>query len=152
MRSDHGLNKQGFTLVELLIALMISALVLNSAFLFAFGALSAKKKTAAFSNNFQEAASSLGLMIKEIRASESISPSSTDTKLLLLCGPDLITFEFLSGKIKRSKNASGQYITTDDSLDKTVFFYPSPGTARIEISPGNTKFVITTEAHCRDTE
>ena len=151
MRSGQGLNKNGFTLVELLIALIISALIINSAFLFAFGMLAAQKRAAVFSRNFQEAAASLGLMTKEIRASNSISPSSTDTKLLLLSGPDLITYEFLSGKIKRSKNTSGQYITADGSLEKTVFYYPSPKIVRIEISPANTKRTMTAEVCCRNT-
>ncbi|MFA5105049.1 MAG: prepilin-type N-terminal cleavage/methylation domain-containing protein [Candidatus Margulisiibacteriota bacterium] len=150
MRSDHGLNKNGFTLAELLIALIISALVLNSAFLFAFGALGSQKKAAILLRNFQEASSSLGLITKDIRAASAISPSSTDTKLLLFSGADLITYEFVSGKIKRSKNMSGQYITADGSLYKTAFSYPLPDTARIEIRPKNTSLTITAEACCRN--
>ena len=151
MRSRQDLNKNGFTLVELLIALIISAMVLNSAFLFAFGALGTQKRALTFSSNFQEALSTLGLMTKEIRASNLISPSSTDKKLLLFSGPDLITYEFLSGKIKRSRNASGQYITADGSLEKAAFFYPSPKSVRIEICPANTTLTMTAETYCRNT-
>lgn len=143
-------GRQAFTLVELLITLTISALVLNCAFLLAFGTLSAQKRTAIISKNFQEAAASLKLITKETKAASAISPSSTDTKLVLVSGPDLITYEFLSGKIKRSKNSSGQYITTDGSLYEAVFAYPSHGTVRIEISPVHIKLAITTEAFCRN--
>lgn len=152
MRSGPSSIKKGFTLVELLLALMVSALVLNSAFLLAFGTLHTQKRTAVFSKNYQEAAALLGLMTKEIRAANAISPSSTGSKLVLVSGPDLITYEFLSQKIKRSKNLSGQYMTGDGTLKKTAFSYPAPGIVRIEACSADTNYVFTSEALCRNTE
>jgi prepilin-type N-terminal cleavage/methylation domain-containing protein len=147
---DRGSGRRAFTLVELLIAMLISALVLNSALLLAFRTMNSQKTAAELSKNFQEAAEVLGLMTKEIRAADAISPSSTGLKAVLISGPDLITYEFLSGKIKRSKNASGQYITTDGALDLARFGYPFPGTAYVEIKPAGISSVLTAEAFCRN--
>lgn len=141
--------RQGFTIIELLIAMLISALVLNSAFLFALSTAGAQKRAAVLSNTFQETAASLELMAQEIRASSAISPSSTDIKLVLISGPDLIAYEFQAGKIKRTKNASGQYITSDGSLDSLRFYYPPAGTVSIEIKPSVMRTAISAEAFCR---
>lgn len=150
MRSGPGSIKRGFTLIELLIAMLVSALVLNSAMLLAFGMMNSQKKTAGLSKNFQEASSIQGLILKEVRAADAISPSSTLHKAVLISGPDIITYEFLAGKIKRSKNASGQYITTEGALDKAEFKYPLPGTISVEIKPAGLSLVLTAEALCRN--
>lgn len=150
MRSGPGSIKNGFTLIELLIAMLVSGMVLNSAMLLAFGMMNSHKRAAGLSKNFQEASAAQGLILKEARAADAISPSSTLHKAILISGPDIITYEFLAGKIKRSKNASGQYITTEGALDEARFKYPLPGTMSVEIKPAGLSLVLTSEAFCRN--
>lgn len=149
MRSGLNSDKKGFTIIELLIAMMISSLIMADAFFFVLTIMRTRERSLSLSNNFQEIMSSFSLMEREIRAAETISPSSTDKKLLLLFGSDTITYEFLSGKLKRSKNSSGQYITTDGTIDKTVFSYVSGSNVLIEMTPGKTRIPVTLEVCCR---
>ncbi len=144
------MNKKGFTLVELIAAAMISSVILQATLVFALGAMRSGNMSAGLSKNIRESSATLGIITKEVRAANAISPSSTASKLILVSGSDLFIFEFTAGKIKRSKNASGQFITTDGALEYAEFLYPECGLVRLSIKPSGIGTPLTSEVFCRN--
>lgn len=145
MQSYQGLNKKAFTIIEALISFSISIFILSCIISFAFKMSKTEKINSILTSNYTESLQALTLIAKEIRQANSISSSSTQNKLILLVGTETICYEFLSGKIKRTKNSFGQFITNDSAIKSLKFSYPKNELVKIEIMPQNSTAVITNE-------
>ncbi len=150
MQYGLGINKKNFTIIELLIGICISGIILIPAFHILSSALLAVKTAARNSSNFQHAQSAMTTITSDIRGADCINPASTDKRLVISSGPDIILYELGSGKIKRSVNSYGQYITPDGAIKDMKFSYPFDRSVKTEIYPNASTDRFTGESTCKN--
>jgi len=150
MRCDRDINKKAFTIIELLIGICISGIILIPAFHILSSALLAIKIAARSSAGFQHAQWAMTTITSDIRAADCINPASTEKRLVISSGPDIILYEFTSGKIKRSVNSYGQYITPDGAIKELAFSYPFEGSVLTKIYQSNPTNCFTGESTCKN--
>ena len=150
MPSGQNINNRAFTLIELLVGICLAGMILALSFQMLSSVLSSGRTIAKSTKGFQATQSALNTITSDIKASNGISPASTEIKLVLVSGVDMITYEFIGKKIKRSVNSYGQYITDDNILKTFRFSYPFSGTALIESLPAGSALPFTSESVCRN--
>lgn len=150
MRYGQDTNRKSFTVMELLIWICISGILLIPSFHILSSVLSAVKTAGRNSSNFQHAQSAMTAIKNDIRTADGINPASTDKRLIISSGPDIILYEFASGKIKRSVNSYGQYITPDGTIKDLKFFYPFDKAVQTKICPNGSMDRFTGESTCKN--
>jgi len=150
MQYGQDINKKGFTVIEMLIGICISGIILIPAFHILSSALLAIKIAARNSSNFQHAQSAITMIANDIRAADCINPASTEKTLVISSGPDIILYDLASGKIKRSVNSYGQYITPDGVIKDLKFSYPFDRAVQTEICPNGSVDRFTGESTCKN--
>ena len=144
-----GMNSSGFTLIEMIVALSVSLCVFAQ-ILFIGHKINAecgrrcKQAWRAVSIN-----NALTVIQNETRNSLGILPASDGKRLVLDRGTYSLLFEFVSGKIKRAKNSSVQYLTDDGEMSSLAFTYPAPAIVCVT-AKGMSAEIFTAEAFCRN--
>ncbi len=144
------MNKKSFTLIEIIISMMIFSIILSSLIGFLLKTKKIHITNSAAINNFLESSLTADFLSREIKSCNLVSSSSTQNKLILIKGADIITYENIGNKIKRNKNTFGQYLTNDGVIDKVSFSYPKDNVVRIEILPVLSPAIITMECFLRN--
>jgi hypothetical protein len=144
-----GLRSAGFTLIEMTVACAVSLCV------FAQILFIGQKMSTECGSRCKQAGQAISMknaltvIRNETRNSNGISPVSDGKKLMLDRGTYTLMYELVSGKIKRSKNLSAQYLTDDGEISSLAFAYPEPAVVCVTVKGMNGE-MITEEAFCRN--
>ncbi|NQU17673.1 MAG: prepilin-type N-terminal cleavage/methylation domain-containing protein [Candidatus Saganbacteria bacterium] len=132
-------EKQGFTLIEILIATSLSVVIITAGFYL----LSSHTKLSSQINKKvaeqQISSNIIDIITKDIQNAQSVSSSSTTTKLILNYPAGIMAYEYKNGKVKR-KN---RYLTDAGDVSSLAFKYQGK---LVEIKLDN----YTTKALCRN--
>lgn len=142
--------KKGFTLIELIVAVTLSAIVLSSLFGFLFPFLKWHGTSSAKLGNLASVLSAIDTISREIRSSKGISPLSNKDRIILIFDSYTISFDLNAGKIRRIKGGSSQYLTPDSSADSLLFTYSDRGYASFLVAPTSINLSLSCEAFCRN--
>ena len=139
------MSKKGFTLVELIIAISLSALVMVmvsyslSVFLRTWDKISAEVEMNQISSLV------LSRISFEIRSSKGIAASSNATDLVLDTDSGPITYDQNKSKVRRKKNKYSAYLTAGENIGTLSFEYPKTGLVKINLGDG-----FSTKAYVRN--
>ena len=140
---------KGFTLIELLIALTISTLILGSLFQIFYVTLSSRTKIVDEVESLAQARVVLERIVREVRTSRGIDPSSTKMQLILNFNPDTVSYDFKNSMVRRRINSYSGHLTTKGAVQSLRFDYPSFQTVEIRLL-GRNNTVLTSRALVRD--
>ncbi|MBN2058208.1 MAG: prepilin-type N-terminal cleavage/methylation domain-containing protein [Candidatus Saganbacteria bacterium] len=121
---------RGFTLIEMIIAFTLLAMVMGGIFHAASVELAFWQRVALASTRQQAVDHCLGSIVRDIHSAGEIIFSATGDELILLAGPDRIEYSLNSGKLCRKKNGRAAYLTDVGQVGQFSVSYPS--TRRIE--------------------
>lgn len=127
------MNKKGFTLIEMLVALSLSIVFLGAAFFILNHTLKFANRQAIQSAKQQTELFVLNKLSRDIQASQSISPLSTKDRLILYIESDKIEYLAKNNKICRVKNGYSSYITDINEINVLEFYYPKPDLVKIKM-------------------
>lgn len=111
--------KKGFTLIEILIAAGLSAIIAAAGFYLLSNYTKVSELTNKSAARQQISGMVLDKLTEDTQNSQGISPSSTATRLILLYPKEALAWEYKEGKIKR-KN---QYLTDAGDVNSLSFKY-----------------------------
>lgn len=136
------MNKKGFTLVELMISLTISAMLIGGV-LYAFSAEFALwKRIVAGSEKQQIANMVLTRIISDSRNANEISPSSSSSALSLKVGTESIEYSLANNKVRRKKDGYSSYLTDTGDLGALSFSYPDAKQVEIKVEDFKAKVIL----------
>lgn len=125
--------KKGFTLIETLVALSLTAIFLGGAY-YALGIeLKFWQRLADRINSQQVYEAVAQRLLREIRGADQILPGSSQTELKLQFGSDQLTYSLVNGKVRRQKNSSVAYLTDDGEVGSLLFAYPAAKQVEVSI-------------------
>ena len=134
--------RRGFSLVELIVALSIFAM-LSASILYVFGTeLKIAKKIAAASQKRQLVNAVMARISQDIRAASAILPSSIPSKLLLSIEADSIEYSVVNQKVRRKKNGYSAYLTDKGELMSLSFVYPLNKLVEVNLDGAKTKYAL----------
>ncbi len=140
----------GFTLIELIVSLsLVSIITLPLAGLM-YSAVKHEKRIFQKQENLMNAVSSLDLICGEIKASKSISVSSSAARLVLLFDAYSVSYDLAADKVRRTKNTAVSYLNPDGTIGKLSFSYPGTNNVITTIGPKRSILILTLEASCRN--
>lgn len=140
------MNKQkGFTLVELLIALALTAVLMFALFSFVFSAIKTVNLISTQDKRDQAIRFVESRIFSDFAQSSGWLTGSTSSKLVL----STATYDFNSGKVRRQSGNDSYYLTTEGELNSLRFFYPSQKLVGIELA-GSRGRAFTVEAYARN--
>lgn len=142
---------KGFTLIELMIGVSLSLLITGTIVFSMVHMTALQKRIALSASSSGNALSALGSIGMDIKSASEISPYSDENRLILCQGPDIISYEFSSGKVKKTNNGYVQYISADGKIKSLRFSYSPSGIVSIFMCPEKTASIITSEAFPRNT-
>ena len=126
--------KKGFTLVEAIIALSLTALILT----IIFGALGAgvrswrlvvrKNTLAQIETNVAER------LTEDIRSASAILSGTTSKEVFLKVGSDTVSYCLVGGKVRRRAGSWSAYLTSEGEIDRLSFNCPGPGLVQIGLN------------------
>jgi type II secretory pathway pseudopilin PulG len=129
------LRKQGFTLVEAIIALSLTALILTVI----FGALGAGLKSwrlVVKKNSLAQIETNLAERLTlDIRSASSVLSGSTSQEVALKVGPETVSYRLVDRKVRRRSGSWSAYLTSEDEIGRLDFGYPGPGLVTVSL-PG----------------
>ena len=126
--------KKGFTLVELIIALTIFAL-LSGGIYYALGTeLDFWQRVVSQAEKQQINNAVMHRLVRDIRAAEEIMPSSDNFDLRLKHGAEIIEYTLVNQKVRRKKNLSASYLTDINEVTELFFAYPAPGLVEVYLN------------------
>lgn len=135
-------QRRGFTLIELIIALALTATML-AAITFAFGqSLRTWKKVARESEKAQIENIVLERICRDLRAASAIQTNSSSREIDLKVGGETINYAWQDLKIKKKRGSSVTYLTSERDTDPLSFFYPSAGVVGVRIGEYSTQAAL----------
>lgn len=145
-------RRSAFTLIELLIAMALSAAALSVLFVFVLTLLRSEDKLFLRLDSLEGARSSLFRMTLDVRDSKGISPGSSGERLVLSAGSGTVSYDLHSGKVRREVNGSSSYLTEEGRVCSLRFSYLNEKLIKIEIgyASGPVVRMLTTEACVRN--
>jgi len=141
--------RRAFTLIEVLIASSIAALIaLVVAFSFgsALRAFTAQERAI---DRVESARVSFIRIIYDVRRSSGILPDSNCSRLSLSLDGRTVSFDLANGKVRRRVDGSSSYLTEEGRISDLQFFYPLPNLAGIQLMTADGR-VFTSEAYVRN--
>jgi prepilin-type N-terminal cleavage/methylation domain-containing protein len=136
------MKKNGFTLVELIISMTISAMLMGG-MLYAFGVeFNLWKKIVNTSEKQQIANMVFTRIIRDARNANEISPSSSNSTLSLKVGAESIEYSLVNSKVRRKKDGYSSYLTAAGDLMALSFFYPAAKQVEIKVEDFKTKVIL----------
>ncbi len=139
----------GFTLIEMIVALAISLCIFAQMLFIGYRINSQCAVRCKQAGANMSISNALAIIQNETRNAKSILLASDSKNLMLDFGTYTLRFEFLSGKIKRIKNAAAQYLTGDGEMLSLTFAYPEPAVV-IVTAKGKNSEAFTVEAFSRN--
>lgn len=138
------MKRQGFTLVELIVALTLSVLVLTAGTFMLSNYLRTFKKLSAAVEKNQVKQFALNKLTSDIQFAESINKNSGPALLVLTLKDDILRYDFFSQKVRRRTNKSTAYLSGPGEISSLSFTYPRPGLVLITLDNAQTG------AYCRN--
>jgi len=127
------MKKQGFTLVELMIALSLSAVLLAGIF-FSFGqGIRNWRIIVKSASNLQIENLIAERITSDIRAASEISAGSSSEEVVLKNEIETIGYKLVDRKVRRKKGTSISYLTSEDEVRKLFFAYPAAGVVEVKL-------------------
>ena len=127
------MKRRGFTLVELIIALALTALLFGT-ITFAFGqALRAWKITADRAARHQVANISLERLARDIRSASSISAATSPGGIRLTVEGETIEYSWDNLKLKRKKGNYSAYLTNEGEIGNVSFSFPAQPLVQVKV-------------------
>ena len=127
------MRKSGVTLVELLVALTIFALLLSSLFYATTVELRLWQNSVDKSNLLQVRQYILSRINRDVRKALAIGPTANRANLTLITSSGQISYRLESGKIRRQENASTAYLSDEDEIQTFILSYPKPKQIVVQI-------------------
>lgn len=138
------MKRQGFTLIEMIVALTLSVLVLSAGtFMLSSYLRTYHKLNAALEKN-QVKQFTLNKIISDIQFAEGINKSSGPDLLILNLKDDTLRYDYFNQKVRRRASKSTAYLTEPGEISSLSFSYPKPGLVTISLDK------IITGAYCRN--
>ena len=116
--------RRGFTLVELLIALTLLAMLLGGSLCALGGGLRNWRKIGGRAATLQIENIVAERLCGDVRGS-AIMTGSTSTELFLRLGPDTVSYKLEAGKVRRQKGGSSASWTSEGEIKALTFAYPA---------------------------
>jgi prepilin-type N-terminal cleavage/methylation domain-containing protein len=136
------MKHNGFTLVEMLISLTVLFIALGAIFYALSAELRLWDRTAASVEKQQVLHLLLSRINLDARSASEILPASGPRALSLRVGGDTIDYTLSEGKVKRTKNRSAAYLTTEEEIKEFSFSYPTANLIVIKIDGLTTKVFL----------
>lgn len=135
-------GRQGFTLIELIISLIIFSIFLSGV-LYSFNVdLGFWRKTVAQCEKEQITGFVLARITRDIRTAKAVLPGSDRDTLQLQVGTDIIEYSISNNKVKRKKNNYSSYLTDVDDIKNLSFSFPGPGLVAVTIADLSTTIYL----------
>ncbi|MFA4967689.1 MAG: prepilin-type N-terminal cleavage/methylation domain-containing protein [Candidatus Margulisiibacteriota bacterium] len=131
------MKRSGFTLIEILVALSLAAIVFLAGFMLLSSYLKTYKILSADIERLQIRQFVLTRIVKEVRSADSIK-NSTPACLTIKNGTSVISYELIGGKVRRKKDSTSAYLTEAGQVNKLAFSYPGAGLVMIEVDDSKT--------------
>jgi prepilin-type N-terminal cleavage/methylation domain-containing protein len=136
------MKRKGFTLVEMIVALSIFAMLLGGIFHVLGVELNLWEKIVSAAEKQQIANMVLTRIARDARSAKEVLPSSSSQKLLLKIGDDSLEYSLVNGKARRKKNNYSSYLTAENDLHFLSFSYPAYKIVEIEIEDLTTRVYL----------
>ena len=145
-------KKSAFTLIELMISSSIACLLMAAMLFSLFTMLRAKDTIGREIDSLDSARYTIYRISSDIKNSKGVEPSSTGDRLVLAYDGKDISYDLVSGKVRRSVGASSSYLTEEGRITRLVFSYPSGVLVMIEsgFSASGRDMLFTSEAMVRN--
>lgn len=118
-------NGSGLTLIELLLAISLSASLLITASSFFWQATRSWKITAVKYSRQQISRLCLERMERDLRSASQLLPSSTSEEVIFVSGGEVLSYRLFDRKLRRKKGATSSYLTVEDEIEDLSFSYPA---------------------------
>jgi prepilin-type N-terminal cleavage/methylation domain-containing protein len=138
------MRRQGFTLVEMIIALTLSVLVLSAGTFMLSNYLRTYKKLSAAVERSQIKQFVFNKFVSDTQFAESINPGSNPALLILNLKDDTLRYDYFNRKVRRRTNKSTAYLTEAGEISSMSFTYSRPGLVLIVLDNSQTG------AYCRN--
>ncbi|MFA4844557.1 MAG: prepilin-type N-terminal cleavage/methylation domain-containing protein [Candidatus Margulisiibacteriota bacterium] len=126
--------KRGFTLVEAIIALSLTALI----FTVIFGALGTGVRSwrlVVRKNALAQIETNLAERVTiDIRSASAVLCGSTSQEVFLQVGSENVNYRLVDGKVRRRAGSWSAYLTSEGEIGRLTFSYPEPGLIRIALN------------------
>ena len=133
-------QRRAFTLVELIIVMTVLVSFMGAAF-FSLGQVRRSWSLAAYQHEQQHIIYTVAERITaDIRAASLPLPSSSQEAKLQV-GADIISYRIANQKVRREKNGTAAYLTSENEIETLTFSYPSAGS--IQVMLGDLSFYVT---------
>jgi len=134
------MRKNGFTLVELLVSLLIFMILLG-AVIYVFGFEYKTWQKIAGAHEKQQIENAVLLRVaRDLRSASAVLPGSYSNLLRLKVGTDTLEYSLSNKKVKRKKNNYSSYLTTEDKIQSLEFNFPEE--KKVGIKLNNTRTTI----------
>ena len=126
------MKKNGFTLVELMISVTISAMLM-AGMIYAFGVeFGLWERMVVEAEKQQIAGMVLTRIIRDVRSASEILPSSSSSSLLLKIGGEHIGYSLDNNKVRRKIGSYSYYLTDAGDLRSLSFSFPASDQVEID--------------------
>jgi prepilin-type N-terminal cleavage/methylation domain-containing protein len=133
--------RRAFTLVEMVIVVTLMAAFMGTAF-FSLGQIRRSWSRAADQHeNLLISYTVAERIVADIRSASLILPVSSSQEVQLKVGADLISYRIASQKVRREKNGTAAYLTSENEIKLLSFSYPSA--ASVQVIMGELSFYVT---------
>jgi prepilin-type N-terminal cleavage/methylation domain-containing protein len=136
------MRRKAFTLVELILALTIFAMMLGGLF-YAFGVeLKFWDKVVVSSSRQQVAAQVMAQLTRDIRSAYIIVPGSNSKELALKVGTSIIGYTLMNDKVRREKDGRAAYLTDQHEVLNLSFAYPAANLVEVKLDEFSTRITL----------
>ena len=124
-------HSKGFTLIELLVTTAMVSVITIAALLFTFSSVKTFSRTSTILRSDSSVRFVAARIASDIEQSTGAGIGSGQNILVI----GNITYQFLSGKVRRAEGSDVYYLTDDGDIMGLKFFYPAAKLIGIEITP-----------------
>ena len=128
------MNKKGFSLIELMVALALFSLLSSGLFIAFKSQLKSWQKLSAKAEKMQLKSSLLVRISRESKGANKILAVSNTNKLALQLGGNTVEYGLNKSKVRRKKNKASSYLTCEDEIKQLAFAYPQANLVTIKLA------------------
>jgi prepilin-type N-terminal cleavage/methylation domain-containing protein len=123
--------RKGFTLIELPVAIAISAMLLLAIFFFSGSSIKTLGRSAEAARSDKCVRFIAQRLCEDITESMGAAPTSSSKKLII----DNIAYEYKSGMLNRTEGNDSYNLTVNGEIKDLQFLYPSNRLIKVKIMP-----------------
>ena len=132
--------KRGFTLIELIIALALSAVIMVVTFPGFFQIVRSWERWSAATQKTELAMIVMTRIVNDLRQADQVEGSGCPDKIALVIDGVAVSYDWHDGKVRRIKSGSSAYLTDTNQTDKLQFSYDD---GSIQVRLGERAMIVT---------